>query len=144
MATDEQILYRHFLEQNKKRRAEAVELLKQRNFSELRRNYAQWIDYSEKTRKLHGSLISSVITELQKVKTKANETEPCLYSYASNEDSEQILMLSSWVFRIEPVSRCVSLAKHYTKDALWKLEHQPNGKDAKGYEEILKRHSRKN
>ena len=59
--TQEEIIYQYYLKQTTKSRNKAIEILKQRDFQTLHRNYAHWYDKKEKTVVLKTSSISAVI-----------------------------------------------------------------------------------
>lgn len=137
MKKDEKILYKHYLKSNTKSRNEAIELLKNRDFNTLRRNYIHWFERRERVRKLNSTAISDVILALSKVKYKVNESEPTLSVRLEYEEgffgiseSESYIEIVSYIYTIVPFKKCRSLAKNCTSNALWKLKHQPNGRDA--------------
>ncbi len=130
--TQEEIVYQYYLKSTTKSRNEAIELLEKRDFTALRRNYIHWFDTKEKNVKLKSNLISDVIKELAEIKYQANESEPTLSSYVEEE-----IEITSYIYTIVPFEKCESLAKHYAKGSLWKLKHQPNGKDAESCRKIL-------
>lgn len=142
--TQEEIVYQYYLKSTTKSRNEAIELLKKRDFTSLHRNYNHWFDKKEKNVKLKSNTISDVIKELSNVKFKDNESEPILSCcieeseamFGSNTESS--IEITSYIYSIVPFEKCESLAKNYTSSSLWKLKHQPNGKDAEACRKILK------
>lgn len=141
--TNEQILYNFHLKNNIKSRNEAIELLKKRDFTKLNRNYINWFDKKEKIVELKSSLLSNVIKELSKIKIKDNESEPNLYTISKEEEKgygvnfENEMVLSSYLYTIVPFEKCKISAKYNTQTAIWKIKHQPNGRDTKSYLEII-------
>ena len=143
--TQEEIVYQYYLKQTTKNRDEAIELLKKRDFKTLQRNYNHWFDKKEKIIILKSSSIGDVINELSKVKYQDNETEPTLSICISEEkdsvfrgDTESHIEICSYIYTIVPYDKCESLAKHSTKSSIWKMNYQPNGKDAKACRKIIK------
>lgn len=143
---DLDILYQHYLKYTTKSRNEAIELLKKRNFTLLHRNYIHWFDKKEKNLELKSTEISGVIKELSNIKFEDNESEPVLSCCVKeNEDvfggnTESSIEITSYIYTIVPFEKCESLAKHYAKSSLWKLQNQPNGKDAESCRKILNSH----
>ncbi len=138
--TQEEILYEYYLKSTTKSRNEAIELLKKRKFKLLNRHYMHWFDRKEKFVELKSTLISDVIKELSSIKFQENETEPHLSSYVGNDDIETYIEITSYIYTIVPFEKCESLAKNYTNSSLWKLKHQPKGKDAIACQKIIDRH----
>lgn len=143
--TQEEIVYQYYLKQNTKSRDEGIETLKRRDFQKLNLNYIHWFDKKEKIIRLNSSIISDVINELCKVKYQDNETEPTLSTCIPYEDegvfgrdTDSHIEICSYTYVIVPYDKCESLAKHYAKSSIWKLNYQPNGKDAKACKKILK------
>lgn len=143
--SQEEIVYQYFLKSTTKSRNEAIELLRKRDFITLHRNYIHWFDKKEKVVKLKSTSISDVIKELAEIKFQDNETEPSLCvsceteenGFGSGIDIETEIGICSDIYTIVPFEKCESLAKHYASGSLWKLKHQPNGKDAERCREIL-------
>ena len=143
----EKIVYQHylkyFLKCTTKSRNEAIELLKKRDFITLNREYIHWFDKKERNVKLKSIKISDAIKELSKIKLKKNESEPflscCVESSESvfGGDTESSIEITSYIYTIVPFKKCKSLAKNYANSSLWKLKHQPNGKDAESCRKIL-------
>lgn len=137
--TQEDIVYQHYLKSTTKSRKEAIELLEKRDFTSLHRNYIHWFDKKEKNVKLKSTTISDVIKELSNIKWEDNESEPVLTCCV--EENENIfdgnIEITSYIYTIVPFQKCESLAKHYASVSLWKLKHQPNGKDAENCRKIL-------
>ncbi len=142
--TQQEIVYQYYLKSTTKSRNEAIDLLKKRDFTALHRNYIHWFDKKEKNLKLKSTLISDVVKELASIKYQDNESEPTL-TFCVEEEEESMfrsnpkssIEITSYIYTIVPFEKCESLAKHYAKDSLWKLKHQPNGKDAKSCRKIL-------
>jgi len=144
--TQEEIVYQYYLKQTTKSRDKAIETLKKRDFQTLHRNYIHWFNKQEKNIRLISSSINDVISELSKVKYQDNETEPTLSPCILHEDeglfgrdTESHIEVCSYIYTIVPYDKCESLAKHYTKSSLWKLNYQPKGKDAEACRKILKK-----
>lgn len=142
--TQEEIIYEHYLKSTTKSRDEAIELLNKRDFTTLHRNYIHWFDKKEKVVKLESAPISDVIKELSKIKFQDNESEPIMSTCVLEReegvfgrDTESYIEISSYIYTIVPYNKCESLAKHYASSSLWKLKHQPNGKDAEACRKIL-------
>ncbi len=141
--TQEEIVYQHYLKSTTKSRDEAIELLKKRNFTTLHRNYIHWFDKKEKNVKLKSTTISDVIKELSSIKFEDNESEPILSCCVEESEgmfggnTESSIEITSYIYTIVPFEKCESLAKHYANSSLWKLKHQPNGKDAESCRKIL-------
>jgi hypothetical protein len=141
--TQEEIVYQYYLTSTTKSRNEAIELLKKRNFTLLHRNYIHWFDKKEKNVKLKSTKISDAIKELSNIKFEDNESEPVLSCCVEENEAmfgsntESSIEITSYIYTIVPFEKCESLAKHYAKDSLWKLKHQPNGKDAESCRKIL-------
>lgn len=141
--TQEEIVYQYYLKSTTKSRNEAIELLKNRNFSLLHRNYIHWFDKKEKNVKLQSVKISDVIKELSNIKFEDNESEPVLSCCVEENEAmfggntESSIEITSYIYTIVPFEKCESLAKHYASSSLWKLKHQPNGKDAESCRKIL-------
>jgi hypothetical protein len=141
--TQEEIVYEYYLKSTTKSRNEAIELLKKRNFTLLHRNYIHWFDKKEKNVKLKSTKISDAIKELSNIKFEDNESEPVLSCCVEENEAmfggntESSIEITSFIYTIVPFEKCESLAKHYAKDSLWKLKHQPNGKDAESCRKIL-------
>jgi len=139
----EEILYQYYLKLNTISRNEAIELLKKRDFTSIYRNYFHWINKKEKRVKLKSTKISDVIKELANIKYQDNESEPTLSCWFEEEEGilgsnvESGIEIVSYIYTIVPFERCESSAKHSTKNSLWKLKYQPNGKDAKRVMGIL-------
>lgn len=142
--TQEEIVYQYYLKSTTKSRNEAIELLKKRDFTSLHRNYIHWFDKKEKNVKLSSTTITEVIKEFSKIRFEDNESEPILSCcIEENEamfgvDTESSIKITSYIYSIVPFEKCESLAKHYASSSLWKLKHQPNGKDAEACRKILK------
>lgn len=141
--TQEEIVYQHYLKSTTKSRDEAIELLKKRDFTTLHRNYIHWFDKKEKNVKLESTTISDVIKELSSIKFEDNESEPILSCCVEESEgmfggnTESSIEITSYIYTIVPFEKCESLAKHYANSSLWKLKHQPNGKDAESCRKIL-------
>lgn len=141
--TQEEIVYQYYLKSTTKSRNEAIELLEKRNFTLLHRNYIHWFDKKEKNVKLKSTKISDVIKELSNIKFKDNESEPVLSCCVEENEAmfggntESSIEISSYIYTIVPFEKCESLAKHYASSSLWKLKHQPNGRDAESCRKIL-------
>lgn len=135
--TQEEKIYEYYLKSNTKSRNEAIELLERREFDLLHRHYIHWFDKKEKFVELKSTLIGDVIKELSSIKFQENETEPHLSSYVGNDDIETYIEITSYIYSIVPFEKCEILAKNYTKNSLWKLKHQPNGKDAIAIQKML-------
>lgn len=143
--TNEEIIYEYYLNAQKKRREEAIELLNKREFKALHNNYIHWFSKKEKVVDLKSTLVSEAIKELATIKYEPNETEPQLecsiheYNDESpfGRDTESKIVIVSYVYTISPYELCESLAKHWTRDALFKIKHQPNGKDTQRYLAII-------
>ena len=141
--TQEEIVYQHYLKSTTKSRNEAIELLKKRDFTTLHRNYIHWFDKKEKNVQLKSTKISDVIKELSSIKFEDNESEPVLSCCVQESEAmfgsntESSIEITSYIYTIVPFEKCESLAKHYASSSLWKLKHQPNGKDAESCRKIL-------
>lgn len=141
--TQEDIVYQHYLKSTTKSRDEAIELLKKRDFTTLHRNYIHWFNKKEKNVKLKSTTISDVIKELSSIKFEDNESEPILSCCVEESEgmfggnTESSIEITSYIYTIVPFEKCESLAKHYANSSLWKLKHQPNGKDAESCRKIL-------
>ena len=141
--TQEEIVYQHYLKSTTKSRNEAIELLKKRDFTTLHRNYIHWFDKKEKNVTLESTTISDVIKELSSIKFEDNESEPILSCCVEESEAmfggntESSIEITSYIYTIVPFEKCESLAKHYANSSLWKLKHQPNGKDAESCRKIL-------
>ncbi len=143
--TNEEILYEFYLNSTIQQRNKSIELLKNRDFITLNRECIHWFDKKEKVVELESTSISEVIKELAKIKNEPNETEPLLQCSIKEyhdespfgRDTESKIVISSYLYTIVPYEKCESLAKSYTSTALWKIKHQPNGKDTKRYLEII-------
>ena len=141
--TQEEIVYQYYLKATTKSRNEAIEILKKRNFTLLHRNYIHWFDKKEKNVKLNSTAISDVVKEIANTKYQDNESEPTLSCRVEEKegmfgsDTESSIEITSYIYTIVPFEKCESLAKHYAKGSLWKLKHQPNGKDAESCRKIL-------
>jgi len=141
--TNEEILYDYYLNQSINSRNEAIELLKKRDFNKLYSNYFQYIDIASKEIELKSVYISDIIKELNNIVILDNETEPILISNYNDEHNETTIYCSSKIYTIRDLTRCENLAKHYTSSAIFKIKHQPNGKDTKSYEKIIDNHKSK-
>ena len=141
--TQEDIVYQNYIKSTTKRRDEAIELLKKRDFTTLHRNYIHWFNKKEKNVKLKSTTISDVIKELSSIKFEDNESEPILSCCVEESEgmfggnTESSIEITSYIYTIVPFEKCESLAKHYANSSLWKLKHQPNGKDAESCRKIL-------
>ncbi len=141
--TLEEIVYQYYLKSTTESRDEAIELLKKRNFTLLHRNCIHWFDKKEKNVKLKSTKISDAIKELSNIKFEDNESEPVLSCCVEENEAmfggntESSIEITSYIYTIVPFEKCESLAKHYTKDSLWKLKHQPNRKDNQTLIKIL-------
>jgi hypothetical protein len=141
--THEEILFNYYLKYVTKSRNEAIKLLKERNFDLLNRNYLHWIDKQERSIELESTLLSEVIKELNNTVYQDNEGEPFLSCCIEEDesvfrgDTESSIKIISYIYNIVPFEKCESLARNYTNNAIWKIKHQPNGKDAKGYLDII-------
>lgn len=141
------VLYEFYLKSYTKRRDEAIELLKKRNFNSLHRNYIHWFEKKQKIVELESTIISDVVKELGSIKYKDNETEPTLSCFVSQKegvfgggyDTESSIKITSYIYTIVPFEKCESLARNYANSSLWKMKYQPNSKDAEGYRKILNR-----
>lgn len=116
-------------------RNEALQLLENRDFGTLCRDYVHYWKRTEKVTPVKSNSMSDVLAAIQAYVIAPNETEP--YIFVENEEDETVTCIFSNVYEIEPESKCYSLANCWFKSAVWKLEHQPNGKDAIGYRKIL-------
>lgn len=142
--TQEEIVYQYYLKITTKSRDEAIEFLKKRDFSSLHRNYIHWYDKKEKNVKLESDSISDVIKELANIKFEDNESEPFLSCCVEVDNdsmfgcnTESSIVITSYIYTIVGFEKCESLAKHFAKESLWKLKHQPNSKDAENCKKIL-------
>jgi len=145
--TQEEILYQFYLKKNIEYRDEAIELLKQREFNSLHRNYGHWFNKEIINKPLKSKKISDVVKELSNIKYKDNESEPTLTISVEDLfgcDSKSPIDITSYKYTIVPFEVCKSLAKSYTSSALWKLKYQPDGKEAKSYLNIIKKHTDNN
>lgn len=144
--SQEQILHDYYLNAAIKSRDEAIELLKNRNFDKLHYCYAHWFNKKQKTVSLQSTQISEVIKELSEITYQDNESEPVINVEVSTEDrgssinTETKIVISSYIYTIVPIEKCEGIARNYTSSSLYKLKHQPNGKDANSYREILKKY----
>ena len=143
--TNEEILYEYYLNAQIKRREEAIELFNKREFKALHNNYIHWFAKKEKVVDLKSTLVSEAIKELAEIKFEANETEPhleCNFEIKEGvfgSDVESKIVIVSYLYTISPYELCESLAKHYTSQAMYKIKHQPNGKDTKRYLDIIEK-----
>jgi len=141
--TPEEVVYQYYLAATTKSRNEAIELLKKRDFTTLHRNYIHWFNIKVKVLDLKSTLISEVIKELSEIEFQDNESEPRIstristkeWGLGTEDDPRIVITLDSYT--IVPFEMCENLAKHYAKDSLFKLKHQPNGKDAEACRKIL-------
>jgi len=129
-----------------KSRNEAIELLTKRDFKALRDKHIHWHNVKEKVIDLKSTLVSEAIKELAEIKFEANETEPQLECSVTmgedvpfGRDTESKIVICSYLYTIVPFEKCDSIAKSYTRTAMWKIKYQPNGNDTKRYLEIIEK-----
>lgn len=143
-----EVLFNHFLESETKKRNEAIELLKKKEFSTLRRNYVHYTIQKAKIIKINEGLTLNQLNEkIGKLKLLDNQSEyrlySCLYSYIDKdkEYNETRIYLSSYVYTIENETLCINLANIMTKNILFKLEKQKNAKELDVYKKLLNKHN---
>ena len=142
-SSDFDLLYNYFLSFYINRRNVAIQLLSDRNFDKLNNGYIHFYNKKEKEIILisHndyvGMDIDFINNELTNIRNniKINETIPHLC--VRKIDYEPDILVRSYLYTIVPVSICENLAKYSANSAIFKINNQPNGKDAKGYIDIL-------
>jgi len=141
MEDNKKILYDFYLAYNKKEREEAIKLIEERQFSKLAKAYhlVHWYDVKEKEIILKSKLATDVIAELQKLSEKIAPNESDIYVYGGyNEDeNESYLYASTKIYTIVEFSKCENIANSYASSAMWKIKHQPNGRDTEIYLKII-------
>lgn len=144
--TSEEIMYEFYLNSNTKSRNEAIELLAKRDFKTLSNKHVHWYSSKEKVVELKSILISDVAKELVQIKIEPNETEPMLECNFKIDDNtpfgsnvESKIVICSYLYTIVPFEKCESIAKSYTRTAMWKIKYQPNGNDTKRYLDIIEK-----
>ena len=140
--TNEEILYSFYLNSNIKQRNEAIEYLNNRDFNSLVTKTVHYYNRKTKEIMLNSRIISEVIKELNLIKFDANETEPVLSTWNTEDGTpfsnpQSGVLLESCIYTIVPEEKCHSLAKNYTSSAMWKIKYQPEGRDTKRYLEII-------
>lgn len=134
----EEILYNHFLKIQTERYEKASVLLKERKFRELRDNFIHYVIINRKEKEIESGTIDDVIESMIQVKESLpnNADEPRITGDADDYGGGIVILMWN-EYNLPNESTPVNLAKNYTRDAVFKLEHQPNGLDAKRYQKIL-------
>jgi hypothetical protein len=146
MENYEEILIKHFTEQNQKAREKAIEALERRDFNALNREYFSYVDRKNIEETIHLTSVEDVINQLQlALKNIApNQTVPNIETHIEQEEerwaTDVRVYLYSYSYTIRPIEMCASSAYHFTRSCLWKIKHQPNGNDTKRYLEIINRY----
>ncbi len=136
------VLYKYYVDIEIKRRQEAVILLEKKEFSKLRNNYIHYLITKSGFKILGSNKLADVIEALACIHDSlpVNSDYHHVYSFY-NEDSEEKGLGVEWKeYSIETEGKCGRLAMHWAKDGAFKIEHQPNGKDAKGAIEIYEKY----
>jgi virulence-associated protein VapD len=132
MQSDESILYNYYYSNAIKKYEHLQNMLTQKEFQFLRTNGHPYINTREKETIIKPGTIDEVINQLQAIKGNAQENEGLAWTEATFDDNEEsIIVVTSYLFTISDIKKCESMANHYTKDSLWRLEHQPNSIQAK-------------
>lgn len=139
----ENIFYNYFLQKEKVRRQEALDLFEACDYSTLCRNYIHYLKTENKEVELTDLSIDSVIAQLTCIKDELPKNVTHVSVDASREESEAMFGLDEqiiyvgWIeYNIEPATICSSLARCWASSAEWKMKHQPNGKDGKAAQAI--------
>ena len=141
MESQEDILLKYFTEQNIKGRERATKALEVRDFETLRNN--SWVKRETIEEVLEERGTQEMIDRLQSaMKSIApNQTTPVIGTHIIQEEEKWAegvdIYLTSYLYSIVAIEACERSAFHFTKSCMWKIKHQPNGKDTKRYLEII-------
>ena len=145
----ESVLYNYYLNSYLSNRNEAIELLKNKNFDELKREYSWYITKKDFFQQLDSISINDVIEELKNFITPENCDTPRIeskkiYFDVENDslygnDFETIIAIEWYLYEIITIEKCESLAKHYAIDRMWRIKNQVGYKETNGILELLKK-----
>ena len=140
----EELFYNYFLEKETARYNKAKELLEAREFKTLSENFIHYVNIVRKSHRVEsGKIISDLIWEITQVKASLPINADEAIVIADYEQHEGEWCSDSWIsiewneYNLPKESTPNNLARNCTRDAMFKLERQPNGKDAKRYQKIL-------
>lgn len=136
----ENILYRYYLNEYIKDRNDAIKLLKNKNFNELRNEYSGYINKKEFSQQLDCILISDVINELQNFIAPENCDVPRIETekkYNNNGEFITIIVITWYHYEIIEISKCESIAKHWASDNIWRIKNQVGYKQTKQILEMI-------
>lgn len=137
------ILHKYFKSCNEKRRDEAIVLLENRDFKNLRKNYSSWIITERVKEIVEHTDVQKLIEQLQfaLVNIKHNQSIPTLNKTIIQEEEQWAdgvdIYLESYLYSIKSIESCGTSAFHFAKSCLWKINNQPNGTDTKMYLKII-------
>jgi len=127
-------LYTYFYNSFVESRNLDIQRIKERNFEEL-----HFYNRKEVIQVIESSLLTDIIEELKKINSSIlpNQSPIHIFSFTINEEDENSLYASSYLYEPVSIDKCQSMAKHSANGAIWKIKYQPLGRDTKGYLKIL-------
>lgn len=131
MKTDEEILYEIYHAYELKEYEKTKAAFDQKDFNFLNTHGRSYASFTRKEYILKSTKIDEVIKELTAIKGKAQDHEAFMTVEGDTDDNdESIIVVNSKVYALDPITICERSARATCSRSLWKLKHQPNGKDA--------------
>jgi hypothetical protein len=122
-----------------KNRLSAIELLQKKKFKELYEDFYIYVEREPKERLLKSIYKKDIISELNKIKTLKNESEPYLrieIDTTKLSDNGKIYF-KSFIYKIKDLKFCKGESERMYKNALFYLKKQPNSSQSKAIKSIL-------
>lgn len=144
MTKTEKVFYEHYLRVEKERRADALSLFERKEHTALR--HSRYLSTVNHEAEIDGNTLESQLANIDKIKATLLDNVGRVYIDADYIEGPCFggtsivteLKLKWSTFRILGEDRCKSLARHWARDAAWKMKHQPNGKNGKAAAKLYK------